>query len=272
MNPSTIFVVSDSTGNTAERVVRAALLQFERPGVRLQIWPRIRSAADITELVSHAAACHALLVHTLVNSELRQLLHAHAERSSVMSVDLFGTLLTSLSEFFEQPPQETPGASHRLDDAYFRRVEAMEFLVKADDGQYLPALDRADIVLVGVSRTSKTPVSAYLAGQGHKVANVPLVKGIEPPARLFSIPRGRVFALTIDPAKLHEVRQRRLEFLGFFSAGGYADVDEVFAEVRWALRLYRMRTNWPIIDITNMAVEETAAEILKQKSLIEAGT
>lgn len=269
--PSVIFVLSDSTGNTAEKVVRAALLQFDHPGTRVQIWPRIRSISEASEVITLAAQQRAMVVHTLVNAELREFLVGMAARAEVRTVDLLGTLLEAMSEFFEERPRQLPGAIYKLDENYFRRVEAMEFSVKADDGQFPSMVDRADIVLAGVSRTSKTPVSAYLAGQGYKVANVPLVYGIEPPAALFSLPAGRVFALTIDPDKLYDIRQRRLEYLGAPSVGDYADRDKVFEEVRWALALFRRRTHWPIIDVTNLAVEETAAEILKRRSIIEAG-
>ncbi len=267
---SVIFVLSDSTGNTAEKVVRAALLQFESAGTRVQIWPRLRSIGEIAEVVTLAAQQHALIVHTLVNAELREYLVAMSAHHNINAVDLLGSLLSAMSDFFESPARQTPGPTYVLDDAYFRRVEAMEFSVKADDGQFPTMINRADIVLVGVSRTSKTPVSAYLAGQGYKVANVPLVNGIEPPPELFALPPGRVFALTIDPDKLYDIRQRRLEYLGAPGRGDYADRDKVFDEVRWALTLFRRSTGWPVIDVTSLAVEETATEILKQKSMLEA--
>jgi regulator of PEP synthase PpsR (kinase-PPPase family) len=267
-----IFVASDSTGSTAERVVRAALVQFGGQGAQVEVWPRIRTLAEAAAVVQHAAGEDALLVHTLVNRELRESVRAHALRAQLPAVDLLGTLLEAMSDYLEQAPRELPGSSVVLDDAYFQRVEAMEFSVKADDGQLPGLLTRADIVLVGVSRTSKTPVSAYLANQGYKVANVPLVRGIEPEPVLFELPPGRVFALTIDPARLHDIRRRRLVHLGAEHArGGYADLDEVFAEVRWALQLFRQRTAWPVLDVTSLAVEETASEILKQKALLEAG-
>jgi hypothetical protein len=267
---SMIFVLSDSTGNTAEKVVRAALLQFESPGTRVQIWPRIRSIGETAEVIALAAQQDALIVHTLVNAELREYLVAMCIRHSVRSVDLLGSLLSAMSDFFEAPARQTPGPTYVLDENYFRRVEAMEFSVKADDGQFPTMINRADVVLVGVSRTSKTPVSAYLAGQGYKVANVPLVTGIEPPPALFALPAGRVFALTIDPDKLYDIRQRRLEYLGAPDRGDYADRDKVFEEVRWALTLFRRNTGWPVIDVTSLAVEETATEILKQKRMLEA--
>lgn len=264
-----IFVLSDATGNTAEKVVRAALVQFgARPAV-LRIWPRMRTQEEVSQVVAQAAHADALLVHTLVNAGLRSHVEALCTHMGVRSFDLIGPLLSALSSFLELAPDETPGAQFVLDETYFRRIEAMEFSVKADDGQSPRLLDNADIVLVGVSRTSKTPVSTHLASQGYKVANVPLVMGAEPPAELFELPPGRVFALTIDPVQLSRIRERRLAQLGVTSEGEYADEEHVFDEVRWALRLFRRRGHWPIIDVTELAVEETASEILKRKAQLE---
>ncbi len=264
-----IFVVSDATGNTAERVVRAALVQFEHGSGQMRIWPRIRTVEEATKVVAHAATHGALLVHTLVNTGLREQVVVLCERFAVRSVDLLGPMLRELGAFLDETPHEEPGVSYVLDETYFRRIEALEFSVKADDGQSPSLLERADIVLVGVSRTSKTPVSAHLASKGYKVANVPLVMGIEPHDRLFELPPGSVFALTIDPGKLMEIRQHRLAHLGVLGSGEYADAEHVFREVRWALNLFRNRGGWPIIDVTNLAVEETASEILNLRAQIE---
>jgi regulator of PEP synthase PpsR (kinase-PPPase family) len=266
-----IYVVSDSTGSTAESVVRAAMIQFgdHRPPLRMR--PRVRTRKEVTEVVTAAAEADALIVHTLVNPRLRDHLYGAAAAQDVRSVDLLGALLGTLSEYLGAEPQGRPGKQFRLDELYFERVAAMEFSVKADDGQDPALWMKADIVLVGVSRTSKTPVSSHLAQAGYRVANVPIVGGIEPPAELQSLPPGHVFALTIDPAKLMEIRQSRLAHLGVQARGMYADREHVFDEVRWALRYYRRHTNWPVIDVTTMAVEETAAEILKLRAKLLPG-
>lgn len=263
-----IFVVSDSTGATAESVVRAAMIQFGEHNPKLQMRPRVRTREEIGVVLDHAAERGALVVHTLVNPQLRDHLYAEAKARDVRSVDLLGALLGTLSEFLDEQPQGMPGKQFRLDELYFQRVAAMEFSVKADDGQDPQLWRKADIVLVGVSRTSKTPVSSHLAQAGYRVANVPVVQGIEPPAELLDLAPGHVFALTIDPAKLMEIRQSRLAHLGVGLRGEYADREHVFQEVRWALRFYRQRTDWPVIDVTTMAVEETAAEILKLRATL----
>lgn len=266
-----ILIISDATGTTAERVVRAVLHQFERPVARLRIWPHVRTVEDVNLVMGEAQLTGSLVVHTLVNQELRSYVDAVAWHLGVEAVDLLGPMLDAMTSFLHASPREQPGVPIQLDEDYFRRIEAVEFSVKADDGRNPDGLDRADIVLVGVSRTSKTPVSAYLANQGYKVANVPLVHGIDPPAILERLPAGRVFALTIDPEKLIEVRRRRLAWMGRDGDDeGYADHDYVFTEIRWALDLFRRR-GWPILDVTRTAVEETAAEILRQRARIEAG-
>lgn len=266
-----ILVISDATGSTAERVVRAVLHQFDTPITRLRIWPRVRTVDDVNLAMGQAQLTHSLVVHTLVNQQLRHYVGAVARHLGIEAVDLLGPMLDAMTAFLHAPPREQPGISVQLDEDYFKRVEAVEFSVKADDGRNPDGLDRADIVLVGVSRTSKTPVSAYLANQGYKVANVPLVHGIDPPAMLERLAPGHVFALTIDPEKLIDIRRRRLAWLGRDAEDdGYADRDYVFTEIRWALDLFRRR-GWPILDVTRTAVEETAAEILRLRARIEAG-
>lgn len=265
-NDRRIYVVSDSTGATAESVVRAAIIQFGDHPPRVQVRPRVRTRAELSAVLDDVATHGALVVHTLVNPQLRDHLYSEVKARDVRSVDLLGALLGTLSEFLGQQPQGMPGKQFRLDELYFERIAAMEFSVKADDGQDRTLWQKADIVLVGVSRTSKTPVSSHLAQSGYRVANVPVVQGIEPPPELLTLPPGRVFALTIDPAKLMEIRQSRLAHLGVGLRGEYADREHVFQEVRWALRFYRRHTDWPVIDVTTMAVEETAAEILKWRA------
>lgn len=270
MPDHTIVVVSDSTGHTAEAVVRAVLVQFEHDEVTLRVWPGVRRLQDVERAVSLAAKTGGMLVYTLVDGELRDAVSDLCHAMQVQSVDLIGALLGTIAEYVGEEPRGRPGRPYVLDKEYFKRVDAMEFSVKADDGKKEALFAEADIVLVGVSRTSKTPVSTFLANQGYKVANIPIVHGIEPSPALFDLPRGHVFALTIDPMTLMEIRQSRLAHLGVESRGGeYAEREHVFAEVRWALRLFRERTEWPIIDVTHMAVEETASEILRIRA--EAG-
>lgn len=263
-------MVSDSTGHTAEAVVRAVLVQFEHDSVKLRVWPGVRQIEDVERAVMLASSTGGMLVHTLVDPSLREAVGEMCHALQVRSVDLIGALLGTISSYMGEQPRGRPGRPYVLDREYFRRVDALEFSVKADDGKQEAMFAEADIVLVGVSRTSKTPVSTFLANQGYKVANIPIVRGIEPSRALFALPRGRVFALTIDPMTLMEIRQSRLAHLGVDARRGeYAEREHVFAEVRWALRLFRERTDWPVLDVTHMAVEETASAILRIRA--EAG-
>lgn len=264
-----VFVISDSTGGTGERVLSAALAQFESADAEVRLWPSIRTIDEVEEVVRRAVPMRALLVHTLVNHELRDRIAGLGHAHGLRVVDVLGPAIDQLAQFFGSTPSERPGTQGVLDEAYFRRVAAMEFSVRADDGRSPALLREADIVLVGVSRTSKTPVSTYLAQKGYKVANVPLQTGIAPPDELFRLPRGRVYALTIDPRTLHAIRQTRIRQLGGPEAGDYSDMNRVLDELRDALVLFRENPEWPVIDVTGRAVEETASEILKQKSMLE---
>ncbi len=261
-----VFLLSDATGETVEKIVMAALTQFGDKNVRLKRIVNVRTKNQIYEALDEALASQALVVYTMVNRELAQLVHDECESLGLLSIDLITPLLMRLSEFVGRSPGETPGLLHGMDERYFRRVEAVEFTVKHDDGQEVRNLQKADLVLVGVSRTSKTPLSIYLAYRGWKVANVPLVQGIEPPAELFQVDPGRVAGLVIDPQRLLELRASRLRNLGQDPRAAYADFDKIEEELRYSKRLFR-RQPWVVVDVTGKAVEETANEILVKLKL-----
>lgn len=267
-NSSTIFALSDATASTAEQALRAAMAQFPSASAKVRIFPRVRDSDHLRRVLDEAVREQAFVLYTLVDPSLRAEAHEILEAYSLHGLDLFGPLLHHLGKHLGHHPAQQPGLRAPLDSAYFQRIAAVEFAMKNDDGKSPHHLERADIVLVGVSRTSKTPVSAILAGRGYLVANVPLVPGIEPPQILFSLPPGKVFGLTIDPMQLKSIRKMRLATMGVGQEGDYTDEEQVFSEVRWALDLHRRRGKWPLIDVTNMAVEETAAEILKKRFAI----
>lgn len=262
--PRMIYVVSDATGHSAERLARAALSQFPDADASVRVWPMVQRAEDIDAIVQRAADTRALVVHTLVDPSHVQHLARRAQALRVDCVDLIGPLLSTLTIFLQKQPRGRPGRSAAMDADYFRRIAALEFTVAADDGRGVDRLHEADIVLVGPSRTSKTPVATYLAGQGYKVANVPLVRNLEPPPELLALARGKVFALTIDPLKLAEIRASRMTQLGVNADGDYADFDHVVEELRWANALFRQH-GWPVINVSHLAVEETASQVLRQR-------
>lgn len=260
--PQPVFVVSDGTGDTAEKVVRAAFRQFRGHLVHLRTFPHVTRSDQLMSLFKRAAKKKALVVTTLVEKQMREHARRMAIEGGVRHIDLIGELLVELEAFLEQPAVGVPGLLRQADSAYFRRIEAVEFTVKADDGKEPRMLREADIVLVGVSRTSKTPLSTFLAHKGFKVGNVPVVLDRHPPEELYRVDQKRVFALLIEPESLREIRMVRLRTMGMRSDTNYGDMDYIMAELEWARRLYRANPQWPVIDVTSKAVEETATRIL----------
>lgn len=263
MDAKVIYVVSDSTGETAERVTRATLLQFPEERVRLKIERRLRDRRALTAILQQAAAAQAMVVFTLVRPELRDHFNEEADRLGVSHVDVIGSLLIQIARHLGADPVNIPSAELPLSAEYFRRVEAIEFAVKSDDGKEPRNLDKADLVLCGVSRTSKTPLSTYLAGRGLKVANVPLVLDVDPPRELLELPGYRVIGLTIDVDQLLDIRKHRLQQLGMPPDANYGLRDHVKAELEYAHKIFRDHPEWMVVDVTNCAIEETATIILE---------
>ena len=256
-----IYVVSDGTGGTAERALNAALLQFE--GAKIDIIRRsgVRTEEEIRKIANEVAHAGGFIVHTLVTDKLRQeMLHA-GRMKNIETIDLMGPLLERLSREFSISPVEKPGLFQQLNEEYFRRVETMEFAFRHDDGQRVEELNRAEIILIGVSRTFKTPLSVYLAFKGWLVANVPVVLNMELPQILFELPASRIFALKSDPYRLASLRRVRHEHLSG-ATGYYADPNFVIKEMDYALRIFSRQANWQIIDVTSKPIEEIASEIL----------
>lgn len=259
----TVIVISDATGETAERMVRAATMQFSETPVNLRTYSRVRLESECEKLIERAAELHALVVFTVVNSEEREILWRLVERHNVEAVDLMGALMGKLTSFLSSKPAGVPGLLHTIGEDYYRRIEAVEFAVKNDDGAEPRNLPKADLVLVGISRTSKTPLSTYLAQRGLKVANVPLVLGIDPPAELANIDDKKVYGLVIQPEALIRIRQARLTHLGMPNDSSYATRQHIVNEINFSRDLFRKNPAWPVIDVTGRAIEETAADILR---------
>ena len=258
-----IMIISDATGETAERMVRAATLQFKDTPVNIRTYSRVRLETEVEQLIERAAELHALVVFTVVNPEERDILLRLIERHNVDAVDLIGSFIGKLASFLGTQPQGVPGLLHALDADYFRRMEAVDFAVKNDDGSEPRNLPKADLVLVGVSRTSKTPLSTYLAQRGLKVANVPLVLGVDPPAELDQVSDDRVYGLVIQPDSLARIRQQRLKHLGMPTDASYGARAQIEKEISYSREIFRKHPRWPVIDVTSKAIEETAADILR---------
>ncbi len=259
-----VIVISDGTGETASAITRAAMTQFQEKEIFFTRYKNIRTKEQIDAIFQEAAIHHDIVVYTIVSVELRAYIADLSKRDHVRSVDVMGPLLTAFSNFFESEPNYQPGLLHAVNDQYFKRVAAIEFTLNHDDGRNMSSLDEADVILVGISRTSKTPLSMYLSLEGVKVVNVPIVMGTILPEKLFQVDQRKIFGLTIDPDALFQIRKNRLSRLGLSKdEGDYADVAKVVEEIEWANRLFSENKRWPVFNVTNKALEETAAEIMK---------
>ena len=258
-----VFIVADGTGETAEKAAKAALTQFRGLEVQTETFTRVRSRYEIREVIERAHAERAFVVYTIIDPEHREYLEQSAAELQVEGADLIGGLVMRMAAFFGQEPLYAPGIQHQLDAGYFKRIEAVEFAVKSDDGQSPQNLRRADMVLIGLSRTSKTPLSMYLAHKAYKVANVPLVPEIPPPKELFEIDQDKIYALIIDLNSLVRVRHQRLRALGLPPDADYAARENIARELRWCREFYARNPSWPVVDTSGRAVEETAAEIIR---------
>ena len=258
--PVELHIVSDSTGETAARLVLALEAQFPDLPFDEVRHPRVESIEDLALAVARARGRPAVMVYTLVEPGLRDEMRRQCRRARVHYCDLLGHPIESISRVAGVAARMEPGVRAPLDQTYFKRIEAIEFAVRYDDG-IGGGLDEADIVLVGVSRTSKTPLSIYLGYLGHKAANVPIVRGVDPPAHLFEIDRAKIVGLTIDPERLAEIREERVRSMGG-PRRRYADLEVVFEELEAAARIHR-RLRCPVIDVSELSVEETAMRIIR---------
>ncbi len=257
-----IYVISDALGETAEFVGRAAAAQFVGIKTRIRRVPYVRDQAHLEDILEEAAAEQAILVYTLVLKDLRDYLEKKAEERGLKTVDILGPLIGALSEQTGLEPTHTPNIIHRLDEQYFRKVEAIEFAVKYDDGKDSRGVLYADVVLIGVSRTSKTPLSMYLAHKGLKAANIPLVPEVNPPDELYGISPRKIIGLTLRPELLNQIRTERLKTLGLGASADYANLERIMQELEYARGIMK-RIGCPVVDATGKAVEETASIVLE---------
>lgn len=257
-----VFAVSDGTGATIETVVKAALKQFEPSMVDLRRVPRIRTPEQVEALVDEAAELDGIIIYTMVSPDLRRKMTEDGMQNGVPTVDVFGPILTRLSDLLELSPMAKPGIFRQLDEEYFRRIEAVDYTVKHDDGGNPAGLTRAEIVLVGVSRTSKTPVSIYLAYRGWKVANIPIVLGVRPPDELFQVESKKVVGMTITIDRLHTLRSVRVEYMQPARFTEYTDRESIREELRYADQLF-LTAGWPVVDVTHKSIEETSTQVMR---------
>lgn len=257
-----LHLVSDSTGDTVHAVARACLVQFEGAEAVEHIWSLVHTKTQIERVVHGVAINPGVVLYTLVNEALRVPLVDGCRKLQVPTIPVLDPVIGALASFLGRKSRGLPGQQHLLDSEYFQRIDAMTFALNHDDGQSAWGLNDADAILVGVSRTSKTPTSIYLANRGVKTANVPVVPGIELPPELFAATRPLIVALTNDPERLIQVRQNRLSMLQQDQRTDYTELAAVREEVMRARRIFAQH-HWPVIDVTRRSIEETAAAILK---------
>jgi regulator of PEP synthase PpsR (kinase-PPPase family) len=257
-----IYIVSDSVGETAELVAMAAASQFNHGGIDIRRVPYVNDAHEIPEIVEEASNFNSLIAYTLVIPELREKLIREAKKYNIPTVDILTPMLDALETVIHRKPRLEAGLVRRMDDEYFRKVEAIEFAVKYDDGKNPRGVIRADLVVIGVSRTSKTPLCMYLAHQRIKVANVPLVPEVAPPKEIYQLQPNKLIGLTIKPKQLHDIRRERLNTLGLTSNADYASMERILKELDYAEGIMK-KAGCTIIDVTNKAVEETATRVME---------
>ena len=255
--PTVLFAVSDATGETARHTLQAALTQFPDARVEIRTISEVRAPAQVESVIAEAAQIDAFIAHTLVDDDLRRHMEEYARRHGVVTIDLMGPLLVHLEETLNQPPVGRPGT---LDSESIKRAEAMSFTVKHDDGQRPQDFPLAEILLVGASRTSKTPISVYLSYHGWRVANLPITPQTTPPKEIFEIDPRRMIGLTIEPARLQMLRRVRVRHLGV-KLPDYTDLASIRLELMHVLELCH-ENGWRVVNVTDRSVEEAAVEII----------
>lgn len=260
-----IHLVSDATGTTLLGLSRAVLAQFEGIDPTQKFWPLIRTERQLERVIRRISDNPGPVIFTFVNKDMRKRLTEQCEELGVPCVAVLDPIIRSLSSYIGMHAQGVPGLQHTMDDAYFKRVSAVDFAMRFDDGRSLKGLKEADVVLVGVSRTSKTPTSIFLARRGIKAANIPLVPGVDVPDEYFTLDTPFYVGLTAAPARLLQLRQTRLKSdktdQTILNENAYLDEEKIEEEVRSARRLFRDH-GWPVIDVSKRSIEETSAEIM----------
>ena len=257
-----LHLLSDSTGETLENIAKAALAQFDEVETHKHFWPMVRSEAHLDRILVDIAAHPGLVLFTLVNLSIRQKLEERCKTLGLPAVAALDAVTDALSGILGQQAKARPGRQHALDAAYFARVDAIQYTIAHDDGLNHHEWEEADIVLAGVSRTSKTPTSIYLANRGYKTANIPVVPESPPPETLYRLKHPLVVGLVTSADRLIQVRRNRLLSLNQAPDTDYVDEEKVKAEILYARRIYA-DNGWPVIDVTRRSVEETAATIIK---------
>lgn len=263
MTTWTVYILSDGTGETAATMIRAALVQYANKDINIVRCKNVRTEAQVESIIDECFERQGFIAYTVASPSMRKKIHELSSSKGIPSFDLLGPLLNTLDNYFGAVNTSSVNVLRTVDDTYFKRIEAIEYTVKHDDGKTLNHLDKADIVLVGISRTSKTPLSIFLSHKGWKVANVPMVLNTPLPEELFKVDQRRVVGLIIDIESLHRIRKNRLEKFGQDPGGEYASISHIVKEIEYAHQIFKQNKRWPVFNVTERALEETAGEIVR---------
>lgn len=262
MSNVNVFILSDSLGNTAEYVAKAALAQFETENYLIKKFPYVTDMSMLDSIFSEIKnQQNSFILYTIVNKELVSRIKDFANDENIREIDLLSPIVSTIQDITNLNPLKETGMLRKMNDLYFKRVESIEFAVKYDDGKDPRGVTKADLVILGISRTSKTPLSMYLANKNIKVANIPLVPESTPPKEIFQIPSQKIVGLTNSPEKLNEIRTERLYALGLPTGSSYADMNRILEEIDYAERIMK-KIGCPIINVANKAIEETAEIVI----------
>jgi len=258
-----LHLVSDSTAETVSSVARASIAQFDNVEVEEHTWPLVRTKAQVDKVLKGIRETGGFVMYTMADKHLRKHLKKNCEEMGIPCISAIARMINSLSEYMDRKTTfHKPGRQHELDEDYFNRVEAINFALVHDDGQSVWDLEEADVVLIGASRTSKSPTSMYLAYRGFRAANVPYVSGVPLPDIVHKLKKPLVIGLTISPDVLVQIRKNRLLSLNENNPTDYTDIDRVKDELVEVRRIFT-KNNWPVIDVTRRSVEETTANIIQ---------
>ncbi len=258
-----VYLVSDSTGETLDRIFLSLKSQFANFDYEKKEFAFVRTEQQIDRIIKDCNKMNnSLILYTIVETKLAKYISSQSEKNDVPCFGILGNLILSFSKLLNQKAIHKPSAQHVLDEDYYKRIEAIQFTMSHDDGKKIDDLKNADIILLGVSRTSKTPTSIYLANRGYKTVNVPLVPNQEIPKDLTKILNSCIIGLVADPERLADIRRNRVAIMKDHNLKEYTSIDAIRNEVENSKKLFK-KNNWPIIDVTRRSVEETAASILK---------
>ena len=258
-----VYLVSDSTGETLDRIFLSLKSQFANFEYEKKEFAFVRTEQQIDNIINECNKVeNSLILYTIVETKLAKYIASRSEKNKVPCFGILGNLILSFSKLLNQKAIHKPSAQHVLDEDYYKRIEAIQFTMSHDDGKKVDDLKNADVILLGVSRTSKTPTSIYLANRGYKTINIPLVLNQQLPEGLLSNKKACVIGLIADPERLADIRRNRVAIMNDFKLKEYTDIDFIKNEVNDSKKLFK-KNNWPTIDVTRRSVEETAASILK---------